>query len=135
MGNKRHSWDFNKRNIKEFYFIQMENCSQGGSLSDDSEKLFQRRWFLAWFYLLSKQRISNKAGRVHSFEEFICFLRSESVWLWLLGREPDHWRSTSTDVPGRATWISVFRMDILYFWTMHTFLWWLKQIYKICLIA
>lgn len=135
MGNKRHSWDFSKRNRKEFYFRQMENCSWGGSLSDDSEKLFQRRWFLAWFYLLSEQSISNITGRVPSFEEFICFLRSESVWLWLLGREPHCWRSTSIDVPGRATWISVFRVDILYFWTMHTFLWWLKQLYKICLIA
>lgn len=37
-------------------------------------------------------------------------------------------------LPRRKAFISNFKTDILYFWTMHPFLQWLNQMYSVCLI-
>lgn len=49
-----------------------------------------------------------------------CFLHGESLCPWLLGREPYHQRRAGIDIPGRKALISIFRMVILYFWTVYT---------------
>ena len=83
--------------------IALRNCSK-------------EAWFSAQFYVLSEQRKLNMTG-IHSFKiskKTDHQLHRQSVWPWLLGREPYHLRSTSANMPGREAFLSILK------WTFFT---------------
>ena len=110
------------KNRGEFYSSQTENYSPGNSFSVALGITPEKHGFQQ-FYILSEQRTSNMTG-VHSFKLKKRERLAHPVSQYDLGARKRALSSKeySTDVPGRGAFISVFKTDILYFWTAHPFL-------------